>query len=191
VPGRAYSLSGEPFLLQRAKDYWAEATHRRGTKRVPHTSVGMWVDYISEHDGQLDFVLRTFYEHSHPRKDKVAPAAVKDLRVKLNGERATVSFTAPADAGGRCLRYQVKCSEEPIVDYETFLKAYAANTDGKVINWWMAVNLGGEPRPGAPGKKESFELTGVPPGAKHFAVRTFDDSSNRSAISNVAVVGGR
>jgi hypothetical protein len=192
VPGRAYSLSGEAFLLKRAKDYWAEATHRRGTKRIPHTSVGMWVDYISEHDGQLDFVLRTFYEHAHPRKDKEPPAAVKDLAVTVNGTRATVSFTAPADAGGgKVARYQVKCSGKPIVDYEAFLKAYAANTDGKVTNWWMAANLAGEPRPGAPGEKVSFEVSGVPAGAKYFAVRSFDESSNRSALGNVATAGGK
>jgi PcRGLX-like protein central beta sandwich domain len=191
VPGRAYSLSGEAFLLQRAKDYWAEATHRRGGKRMPMNTVGLWVDYISEHDGALDFTLRTFYEHAHPRKDKTAPAAVRDLAVKLAGAKATVSFTAPADAGGKLLRYQVKCSDKPIIDYETFLKAYAANTDAKVTNWWMAANLAGEPGPGAPGKGESFTLTGIPPGTKYFAVRTFDDSSNRSALSNVAAVGGK
>ena len=35
------------------------------------------------------------------------------------------------------------------------------------------------------GAKESFTVSGVPEGAKFFAVRAFDDSSNRSAISNV------
>jgi hypothetical protein len=50
----------------------------------------------------------------------------------------------------------------------------------------MATNLAGEPAPKGPGAKESFEVTGVPEGAKHFAVRVFDDSNNRSAISNVA-----
>jgi len=50
----------------------------------------------------------------------------------------------------------------------------------------MAANLGGEPKPKAPGAKESFTVSGVPAGAKHFAVRSFDDSRNRSALSNVA-----
>ena len=50
----------------------------------------------------------------------------------------------------------------------------------------MAANVKGEPTPGAAGQKVSFEVTGVPAGAKFFAVVSFDDSSNRSAMSNVA-----
>jgi hypothetical protein len=107
--------------------------------------------------------------------------------VGLQGEKAAVSFTAPADeGGGRTARYQVKCSEKPIVDYEGFLKAWSANTDAKVTNWWMAKNLAGEPAPKAPGAKESFTVSGVPKGAKYFAVRTYDDSGNRSALGKVA-----
>ena len=70
--------------------------------------------------------------------------------------------------------------------YEDFLKAWAANEDGKVCNWWMAANLNGEPTPKAPGAAETFAVSGVPPNARYFAVRSFDDSRNRSPISNVA-----
>jgi len=48
------------------------------------------------------------------------------------------------------------------------------------------VNLKEEPPPKKAGAKENFVVTGVPEGAKYFAVRSFDDSNNRSAISNVA-----
>ena len=76
----------------------------------------------------------------------------------------------------------------PIVDYQAFLKSYAANEDAKCCNWWMASNVQGEPAPGKPGEKVTFEVTGaaVPAGAKYFAVVSFDDSHNRSGISNVA-----
>jgi hypothetical protein len=84
----------------------------------------------------------------------------------------------------------VKCSAKPIVNYETFLKAWESNEDKDVTNWWMAKNLTGEPVPGAAGKKESFAVTGpgLASNAVHFAVVSFDDSSNRSALSNVAEV---
>ena len=75
--------------------------------------------------------------------------------------------------------------------YDTFLKAYDANTDDKVTIWWIDHNLAGEQAPGAAGKKERFRVAGVPAGAAYFAVRAFDDSSNRSPISNVAEAGGR
>jgi hypothetical protein len=130
---------------------------------------------------------RTFYVHAHPRQDGKPPAAVKDLSVSVAGGKATVSFAAPADAGGgRAVRYQVKCADKPIVSYEEFLKAWAAGKGETVTNWWMAANVSGEPAPKAPGVRESFTVTGVPAGAKCFAVRAYDDSSNRSAISNVA-----
>jgi len=42
---------------------------------------------------------------------------------------------------------------------------------------------------GKPGVKDRFVVTGVPEGkAVYFAIRSFDDSSKRSAISNVATV---
>ncbi len=88
------------------------------------------------------------------------------------------------------VRYQVKCSDKPIVDYQAFLKRFAANREATATNWWLAANLAGEPAPKAPGTKESFTVTGAPAGARYFALCAFDDSSNRSAISNVATVGG-
>ena len=47
-----------------------------------------------------------------------------------------------------------------------------------------------EPAPKAAGAKESFTVTGVPQGAKYFAVRAFDGTKTRSAMSNVAETGG-
>jgi len=192
VPARAYSLCGEPFLKKRARDFWYGATHPGAdvaeAKRT--RTVTRWANAYSTHNESVCFTGKTFYEWAHSRKDAKAPKAVADLKVSVAGDKATVSFSAPADqGGGKVVRYQVKCSEKPIVGYQDFLKAWAANTDSKVTNWWMARNLKGEPAPKAPGSKESFTVSGVPAGAKHFAVRSFDDSSNRSALSNVAASG--
>jgi len=85
-------------------------------------------------------------------------------------------------------RYQVKCSDRPIVAYEEFLDRYNKFEDGTVCNWFLAVNLEGETPPGPAGRKESFTVTGVPAGAKYFAVRSFDDVSNRGPVGKVAEV---
>jgi len=188
---RAYDLCGEPFLKQRAHDLLFGGTHRgyNAPKMKPLDRVGMWMNYYSDHDGQIDFMLRTFYIWAQPRRDQRPPRAVADLKVTVQGEKATVAFTAPADEGGRVARYQVKCSDKPIVDYVTFLDLYNTFEDGKHCNWWMAANLQGEPTPAAAGTRERFVVTGVPKGARYFAVRSFDDSSNRSVLGNVIEVG--
>ena len=131
-------------------------------------------------------VSRLFYESSHPRTDVKPPEPIRDLDVKrLRGGQAEIRFTAPADrGGGRVARYQVKASHIPIVPYEEF--DYARDAGGK-RNWWRAVNLYGEPDPGQPGSVLRFIVSGVPDSATlFFAVRSFDDSGNRSAMSNLA-----
>jgi len=189
IPARAYALCGEPTLKQRAYDYWFYVNHAPGAGDTSTGgAVSRWVNLYSTHDEAVCFTGKTFYIWSHPRDDEKAPAAVTDLSVSVSGEKATVSFTAPADQGGKVVRYQVKCSDKPIVDYTTFLKKWAANEDAGVTNWWLAANLAGEPTPGAAGRKVTFTVIGVPDGARHFAVRSFDDSSNRSALSNAAMV---
>ena len=68
-----------------------------------------------------------------------------------------------------------------------FLEKFNNFEDDACCNWWMATNLTGEPAPAGAGTKESFAVTGVPANATHFAVRSFDNASNRSAMSNVSV----
>jgi len=131
-------------------------------------------------------VSRLFYETSHPRADAEPPEAIRDLNVRLLGDgRAEIHFTAPADRGGRrVVRYQVKTSDLPMVPYEKF--DYSRDT-GRKRNWWRAVNLDGEPKPGQAGSKSRFIVSGVPETpVLYFAVRSFDDSGNRSGMSNLA-----
>ncbi|MFC1671713.1 hypothetical protein ACFL01_01125, partial [Planctomycetota bacterium] len=189
VCARAYTNCGDPFLKKRAYDYWWGGSHRGyWAKNMHHLDeVGTWINYYGQHSESVTFTQRTFYIHARPRTDDKPPKAVTDLKVTVSGDKATVTFTAPADEGGGTLaRYQVKCADQPPVEYEKFLEHYRVNTESTIRNWWMTTNLAGEPKPKAPGAKESFEVTGVPEGAKHFALRVFDDSRNRSAISNVA-----
>ncbi|MHC4916348.1 MAG: hypothetical protein ACYTGB_12735, partial [Planctomycetota bacterium] len=189
VPARAYELCGEPFLKQRSYDYWNSGSHRGywATHTKNLGKVTSWATITGPHAETVCFTGHTFYVHSHPRQDDKPPAAVKDLKVSVNGGKATVSFTAPADAGGgKVVRYQVKCSDKPIVGYGEYLKLYnnAKDEEKAKCSWWMAANLQGEPAPKAPGAKESFTVSGVPAGAKFFAIRSFDDSSNRSGVGS-------
>jgi len=192
VPARAYMYCGEPFLRQRAFDFWFWGSHRGyNTPKLNKVGgVGLWVNCQTTHSESVCFTGKTFYEFSHPRTDTDPPAAVTDLAVKLNGDKATVTFTAPADKGGNVACYQVKCASRSIVNYETFLKAWADNKDAEVCNWWMAstVKSDATASPGKPGEKVSIEVTAVPPDAAFFALVSFDDSNNRSALSNVVGV---
>ena len=152
--------------------------------------VGTWVNVTGVHAEGVRYTARTFYEWAHPRRDATPPKPVTDLSVTMEGETARIIFTAPADmGGGKVVRYQVKCSDRAIVDYGTFLEKFNNFEDDAYCNWWMATNLTGESAPAGPGTKETFTVTGVPKNARYFAVRSFDDSNNRSAISNVAGAG--
>ncbi|MFW5870952.1 MAG: hypothetical protein ACOCVH_00530 [Verrucomicrobiota bacterium] len=191
VPARAYELCGDPVLKEAAYEYWNHGSHRgywaKRTKGLGER-VGRWVNIVGPHSETVCFTAHTFWIHAHPRKDTKAPVHVKDLNVTLNGNKATVSFTTPSDqGGGRVVRYQLKCSERPIVSYEKYLKLYNNGRDEEksTCNWWMAVNADGEPRPGKPGSKEIFTISNVPENTKYFALCSFDDSHNRSEHSNV------
>ena len=192
VPARAYYFSGEPFLKKRAYDFWYYGSHRGYNAAEMHNigKVGYWINNYTTHDEQVCFTGKTIYIWAHERKDDQPPKAVSDLKASVAGDKATVSFTAPADeGGGKPVRYQVKCSDKPLVDYQKFLELFKEGKEATSTNWWMAANVKDEPAPQAPGAKESFTVSGVPATAKFFAVVSFDDSSNRSAISNVAEAG--
>ena len=114
LPARAYMYCGEPFLKQRAYDFWYYGSHRgyNATKMHAIGKVGLWANVQTTHSESVCFSGKTFYEFAHPRTDTEAPAAVADLTVTVSGDKATVSFTAPADKGGKVARYQVKCADK-------------------------------------------------------------------------------
>ncbi|MCX7591668.1 MAG: hypothetical protein N2255_08580 [Kiritimatiellae bacterium] len=187
VAARAYEFCGDPFLKQRAFDIWCAGTHPGVLDRSSINRVGKWVNIYSTHDESVSFSGKTFYIWAHPKKDEKPPHRISDLTVSIANRRATVTFTAPRDeGGGRVSRYQVKWADRPIVDYETFLTKFAAHEEQQVVNWWMAVNVSGEPLPGQPGTKETFGVTEVPENARYWAACAFDDAGNCSLLGNVA-----
>ncbi len=187
---KGYSLTGEPHLVRMGREFWYYGSKRDyqtlHLKGGPN-EVGRFAGHVPPKDDTVLEVSRLLYEASHPRADDQPPAAVGDLEVRLLGDgKAEVSFTAPQDeGGGRVVRYQVKAAAMPIVVYEQW---DFARDSGQRRNWWRAVNCQGEPAPGRPGARERFVVTGVPNGERlHFGVRSFDQSGNRSAMSNLAV----
>ena len=182
---QAYCWTGQKELLEKGKEFWSFGNRRlyQTTKMTPE------YHFATHHPPKDDSVLSTarlFYEYSHPGQDTNPPSVITDLTVKLleNG-RAEVSFTAPGDADGRVAKYQVKAAKMPVLPYEQW--DYCRDS-GIKRNWWRATNCAGEPVPKSAGSKETFVVTNVPDANGRplfFAVRSFDDSSNRSSISNV------
>jgi hypothetical protein len=182
---QAYGWTGDKHLLEKGREFWSFGNRRR-YQTTNLTPQHHFATHNPPKDDSILSTSRLFYEYSHPRKDTNPPAAIEDLNVKRVGSgRAVVSFTAPADVGGRVVRYQVKVAKMPILPYEKW--DYSRDT-GVKRNWWRATNCKGEPVPKTAGSKEKFIVRTVPNVAGqqlYFAVRSFDDSNNRSAISNV------
>jgi hypothetical protein len=112
------------------------------------------------------------------RADTAPPEAIKDLKAEaLGGGKVKLTWTTPD--GAKIIR--VKYAGKPMVKRIDF----ASGTNGK-SNWWGANNVEGEPEP-KPGR-QSMTVTGVEPGRRVFAVRTFDAGWNRSKLSNQVVV---
>ncbi len=117
-----------------------------------------------------------------PRADATAPFAVGDLKVVLSGAgKATLSWTAPKDAR----RYQVKFATDPLVENRTSVSSAPVKVASDKCNWWAAKNASGEPVPSTGGSREEFVLDGLGTGAYYFAVRSYDEASNLSPLSNV------
>jgi hypothetical protein len=181
---QAYGWTGNKQLLEKGREFWSFGNRRR----YQTTKLMQKHNFATHNPPKDDSVLSTsrlFYEYSHPRKDVEPPAAIEDLTVKRVGDgKAVVSFIAPADVGGRVARYQVKVDKLPVLPYENW---DFRRDSGLRRNWWRATNCKGEPAPKSAGSREKFIVTGVPDAVGrplYFAVRSFDDSSNRSAISN-------
>jgi hypothetical protein len=110
-----------------------------------------------------------------PSPDTTAPAAVVDLAAVRGGASgsAIVSWTAPGDDDrtGTAASYDLRRSTATITE----------------ANWAAATTIAGEPSPSAAGATESLALTGLS-GTVYFALKTTDNDSNVSTLSNVASV---
>lgn len=108
-----------------------------------------------------------------PPSDTTPPAAITDLQiVDVTSNSVRLSWTATGDDGnsGTGNRYDLRHSTSPITD----------------ANWGSAAQANGEPSPASAGTAQNFTVNGLAAGRTYyFALRTMDESSNASPISNV------
>lgn len=118
------------------------------------------------------------------RTDHEPPATVMGLKAEaLGGGRVRLTWTCPP---GDPVRYQVKWADKLMVWRIKWPEQKDTHS-----NWWAANNVEGEPEPAAAGTSQSMVVEGVTPGTRYFAIRAFDASNNRSAISNQPKVNVR
>ena len=105
--------------------------------------------------------------------DGTPPDAVTDLAAgPVTSTTVDLSWTAPGDDGatGTATTYDIRYSTSAI-------------TAG---NWASATQVTGEPTPSVAGSAESFTVTGLTEGITYyFAIKTSDEISNESPLSNV------
>ena len=108
--------------------------------------------------------------------DTIPPSAVTDLAIDLLfPETISIKWTAPGDDGndGTAEQYDIRYSDQPITEQ----------------TWETAVQLSNEPRPKNAGLQQVMRVHGLEPSSDyHFAMKTFDEASNASGLSN-SIVG--
>jgi len=109
-----------------------------------------------------------------PPADTTPPAAITDLTCSNpTFTSIDLSWTAPGDDGnsGTATSYDIRYSTEPISEQ----------------NWDSAIQITGEPTPAQAGSSQSMTVSGLTSGTTYyFAIKTSDEASNISRISNVA-----
>ena len=105
--------------------------------------------------------------------DTISPAPVNNLAISNVGTSyVELRWTAPGDDGnsGRASYYDIRFALFPITE----------------TNFYSANECTGEPPPSNAGEIDSFVVTGLLPGTHYyFALKTADEDSNWSLISNV------
>ncbi|MEK0312723.1 fibronectin type III domain-containing protein [Cohnella sp. 56] len=108
--------------------------------------------------------------------DTTAPGQITDLSASGTNWKSTIlSWTAPGDDGstGTAAAYDIRYYTSSITEN----------------NWNDAVQLTNEPAPAPAGTTQTLAVTGLPSGTTlYFAMRTFDEVSNASVLSNVVTV---
>ena len=134
----------------------------------------------------LGYFPTAMYMAYGPRADKVAPAAVTDLKAAAKGGQATLTWIAPGDDDdktGKASVYQIKYAIKPILEFVPFPEKMKTH-----ITFWGSENVADEPAPKAAGTRQSYTFTGLKPGKYYFAIKSRDECSNQSEISNVVSV---
>ncbi|MBA4386851.1 MAG: hypothetical protein C0404_02650 [Verrucomicrobia bacterium] len=191
-----YRLTGDKRMLERCVEtlWWGLSRNYINPPEVPEGEAPNYARIgTSTKDDWMTPTALAFGICAHPKKDEAPPAAVTDLKASATGDgKVELTWPAPADAGGgKTVKYQVKYAEMPMDDYPVDGEHWRKNwNESKVtVTYWnFAKNVVGEPAPQAAGKSEKMTLD-LPAGKKiYVSIRSFDDSHNRSKMSNVAEV---
>ena len=106
--------------------------------------------------------------------DAISPGVIGDLEVYVTtSNTATLIWKAPGDDGdiGVALNYDIRY----------------ASSRSEILDWYAAVQVDNEPKPQIAGTNQTITITDLDPDATYyFAIRTSDEASNISSLSNVA-----
>ena len=190
-----YQLTGDPKFRETMRDvlWWGMA---RKYVHPPQVAEGeapryAWVSSNTKGDWMTPTAL-AFGVGARQRRDARPPRRITDLKAKsLDGAKVQLTWTTPEDDGGGAVAVcQVKWGRKPLCDYlepgEKF-RAHFKNDELDVVYWNVARNVLGEPKPKASGQTETMTVK-AEPGACYFGIRSFDDSQNRSELSNVVKI---
>lgn len=191
-----YILTGDRRMRERCLEmlWWGLSRDYVNAPAVPAGEAPVYarIDTSTKNDWMTPTAL-AFGVCSRPKKDELPPAVIADLKAESReAGKVQLVWTAPTDeGGGKVKTYQVKWAELPLDDYPVDGEYWRKNwQDGKVtVTYWNAAkNVAGEPDPQSGGKTEKMTID-VPTGQKvYVSIRSYDDSHNRSQMSNVAVV---
>ncbi len=115
----------------------------------------------------------TFYFLTASSPDTIPPAPVDDLTIiQIGSFDVKLCWTAPGDDdnSGRASYYDIRYAQFQITE----------------ANFYSSTQCYGEPPPSNAGATDSFVVTGLQPGTQYyFALKTADEDSNWSSLSNV------
>jgi hypothetical protein len=127
-----------------------------------------------EHEFPFTGKFEIWEDEIHVVPDTDPPAEVSDLwAFNPTSSSIDVSWTAPGDDGieGTASYYDIRYSTSLITE----------------SNWIDAIPCTGEPTPALAGSGEEFTVAGLAPLTTYFfAMKTADEASNQSALSNIA-----
>jgi hypothetical protein len=161
----------QPYLFNGGKE-WIELM-----KKSYRTTVLEGYGY-TDHPGfqKMAYVL------THQKVDSTPPNQIANFKV-LSENTCILNWDKPFDASG-ISKYQIKYSKKQIVENLNFDKStqtYQFSPDN-YISWWAANNIADEP---SYEEASQYKIKNLAPGKYYFAVRAWDKSYNRGAISDL------
>jgi hypothetical protein len=137
----------------------------------------------SEHGHRLTQTCMWARWHRSRNKTPDLPSAITDLSATVAGGKIILSWTAPAQAGGKVDGYHVKIADKTLTD------GMKTAEEGKTaVNWWTTPLVSeAAPSPEKPGMKQSMTVA-IPQKATeiYVAVRSARDVGPITTVSDLS-----